>query len=81
GCRTEKGTKWGMNRFYNTGLFYGRWLFNGIPFVFFKAMKDEIEFLTRNGSRRKWLSVFLFFASLIYGFAAGIITKKRVPAN
>jgi len=77
GCRTSNKIKWGVDKFYNTGLFYGRWLFKGSPAKFIKSMKDEIEFMTRKGRQRMWGQVAVYFLSLFHGFLTGVLTRVR----
>ena len=79
GCRNKKGVHWGIDKFHNTALFFGRWLIAGYPREFLKAMKNEIEFLTRNNGKRKWSHVCLYYAALTIGLIRGVYTKKRAP--
>jgi GT2 family glycosyltransferase len=76
GCRDKKGVHWGIDKFHNTALFFGRWLIAGYPGEFLTAMKNEIEFLTRNNGGRKWSHVCIYYAALIIGLLKGIGTKK-----
>ncbi len=76
GCRNDSARKWAADKFFNTGLFYGRWLFHGNPLPFINRMKKEMEFFSRKGGGHSLIVLVNFSLFLLIGFFIGIYTSK-----
>ena len=78
GCRKDAGARYHFAKFYNTAYFYAKHLFDGNPFPFLGAMKNEIEFFTRKEKGHAFLRAALYVLALKLGGLRGLL-KRLLP--
>jgi len=79
GCRKITGSDYLFIKFYNTGFFFFKNLLTLLPLAFFKAMKDEIEFHSREKGGHAWRRAFYLLLGLVLGCARGALAALTGP--
>ena len=75
GCRNDQASHYHFLKFYNTAYFFFKNFFTLFPFRFLKAMKDEIEFITRTGRGHDWTRAFYYLSGIWAGALRGSVKK------